>query len=81
MGAGDFLDAYRRDIRALPLPRGGAAAYLEKLNPREKQILATLIPEGAAIKRRRPELNTTQLFEAVQGYCLGETGRVLERLR
>jgi hypothetical protein len=78
MGAGEFLDTYRRDIRALPLPRGGAAAYLEKLNPREKQILITLIPEAAAIKRRRPELNTAELFEAVQDYCLGEIGRVLE---
>jgi hypothetical protein len=81
MGAGEFLDAYRRDIRALPLPQRGAAAYLEKLGPREKRVLTTLIPEAAAIKRRRPELKTHELFEAVQDYCLKEIGRVLESRR
>ncbi|MDR2101841.1 MAG: DUF115 domain-containing protein, partial [Treponema sp.] len=78
LGAGEFLDLYRRDIRALPLPRGGPAAYLEKLNAREKQILTTLIPEAAAIKRRRPELNTGELLEAVRDYCTGEIDRVLQ---
>jgi hypothetical protein len=78
MGAGEFLDRYRQGIRALPLPRGGPAAYLEKLDPGEKQILTTLIPEAAAIKRRRPELNTTELLEAVQDYCIREIGRVLQ---
>ncbi|MDR3167290.1 MAG: DUF115 domain-containing protein [Treponema sp.] len=75
--AGEFLDIYRNGIRALPLPRGGPAAYLEKLNTGEKEILATLIPEAAAIKRRRPELNTGELMEAVREYCLGEIDRVL----
>jgi hypothetical protein len=78
MGAGEFLDTYRRDIRALPLLREGPEAYLKKLNPREKQILTTLIPEAAAIKRCRPELNTAELLEAVQAYCLKEIDRVLQ---
>jgi hypothetical protein len=81
LGAEDFLAGYRDRIRALPLPGGGISAWLEKLNPEERFVLATLLPEAAALKRRFPELKTGALIEAAAAYCRAEIEKVLNAVK
>jgi hypothetical protein len=72
MDANDFLAQYAKDIKALPV--FGCAM---NLNANERQVFTTLLPLIAAIKHRRPELATPDLFEAVKIYCVDEIERVL----
>jgi hypothetical protein len=79
--AEDFLAGYQDRIRALPLPGKGVSAWLEKLNLEERFILATLLPEAAALKRRSPELKTGALIEAAAAYCRAEIEKVLNAVK
>ncbi|MDR1904578.1 MAG: DUF115 domain-containing protein [Treponema sp.] len=81
MSAEDFLEGYRAKIRALPLPRNSVSAWLEKLKPEESLVLATLIPEAAAVKRRSPELKTGPLIDAAAAYCCMEIEKVLNAVK
>jgi hypothetical protein len=76
--AGVFLERYRSEIKNLPLPGESSARYIRDLGDEQKSILSTLLPAAAAIKRRKPELERTPLFEAVKEYCLRELDSVLE---
>ena len=69
--AAEFLEQYRREIRALPLPGE------RRFGPGEEQVLTTLLPQAAALKRRRPELKPAELIDAVKQYCVDQIGRVL----
>ena len=74
----EFLRQYRADIAALPLPSaGGAGTYVENLDTTEGHIAATLLPLAAAIKRRRQELDVSQLIGEVKRYSTGEIDKVL----
>ncbi|MDR0456713.1 MAG: DUF115 domain-containing protein [Treponema sp.] len=85
MNADEFLEQYRRDIAALPVfsnangTVGGIAggAYLRNLGADERRVFATLLPQTAAIRHRRPELAAPELIEAVKNYCVNEIDKVL----
>ena len=80
MGWTEFLDQYRRDIAALPVPQTGIAAYMRDLTAGQAQILATLLPLAAALKRRRSELRAGELLELVKAESVEQIGRVLAAL-
>ncbi|MDR3166665.1 MAG: DUF115 domain-containing protein [Treponema sp.] len=73
MSAGDFLVEYQKKIRSLPPIRNGP----EKFTEDERRILATLLPTGAAIKRRRPDLRGAEVLEEIRAFCLEEIDRLL----
>jgi hypothetical protein len=83
MEAGRFLEQYRHDIAALPVfavanSVGMAApAWLLNLNANERRVFATLLPQAAAFRHRRPELAVPELLEAVKNYCVNEIDKVL----
>jgi hypothetical protein len=77
MSAGDFLLEYQKKIRSLPPIREGIPKFLEKLKEDERLILATLLPTGAAFKRRRPALRGEAVLEEVRDFCLAEISRIL----
>ena len=91
MDAGQFLEQYRDAIAALPVPgntngntngttngnANGNSAYLRNLGVDERRVFITLLPQMAAIRRRRPELATPGLIEAVKRYSVDEIERVL----
>jgi hypothetical protein len=73
--AAEFLERYQRDIAALPIPGTGdipAGAYLKTLDTCKRRIAATLLPQAAAVKRRKPDLTAGELIEEVKRYCIGE---------
>ena len=73
-GAADFLETYRRDVEALPPlpPLGGDA-----LDAEARRIFATLLPLMAALKRRRPQSPSPELFEEAKRHCVDQIDRVL----
>ncbi|MDR2095211.1 MAG: DUF115 domain-containing protein [Treponema sp.] len=77
----DFLAGYHAKICALPLPGNSISAWLEKLKQDESLVLATLLPEAAAVKRRSPQLQTGPLIEAAAAYCRAEIEKVLNAVR
>jgi hypothetical protein len=56
------------------------ANYLRGLNAGETLVLTTLLPSAAAIKHRRPGLDTGELLEELKSRCLKEIDLVLSRL-
>lgn len=72
-----FLQQYREGIRGLrPLGENLASSFRE-LDGDERLILGTLLPQAAALKRRRPEMKTPELIGAVREACIEEINRVL----
>ena len=76
-GSAEFLALYRKAIAALPLPGTKTGAYLEKLDSDEQQVLTTLLPQTAAMKRRRPDLCTAELITQVKARSVENIDRVL----
>ncbi|MDR0582922.1 MAG: DUF115 domain-containing protein [Treponema sp.] len=76
-GSAEFLAQYRKAIAALPLPGTKTGAYLEELDNDERQVLATLLPQTAAMKRRRPNLCTAELIAQVKARSVESIDRVL----
>jgi hypothetical protein len=76
----EFLIQYRKAIAALPLPGAETGAYLEKLDSDERQVLTTLLPQAAAMKRRRPALGTAELITEVKARSVENIDRVLARV-
>jgi len=64
MDSKEFLDQYKKDIKALPVFGRGM-----NLSPNERQVFTTLLPLIAAMKHRHPELATPDLIEAVKIFC------------
>ena len=80
MDAARFLEQYRGSIEALPILGGAnrnAVVYLQNLNTDARRIVATLLPQMAALKHRRPQLSIPDLVEAVKHYSVNEIDRVL----
>jgi hypothetical protein len=77
MSSAEFLEHYQKDIAALPVPGAESGVYLEKLNDDERQILTTLLPHAAALKRRLPELGNGELIERVKARSVEAIRRVL----
>jgi hypothetical protein len=74
--AADFLLEYKKKIEALPPVREGGPLFPENLKEDEGLILATLLPAGAALKHRRPDLPGDAIFEEVRAFCLAELNRL-----
>jgi len=70
--AGEFLDNYAKDIKALP-----AFSHNMILNADERQVFTTLLPLIAALKRRHPEHSTPDLVEEVKIFCCNKIKNVL----
>ncbi|MDR0553678.1 MAG: DUF115 domain-containing protein [Treponema sp.] len=78
MSAKEFLSSYRNAVAALPLPEENMARYLERLAGGAKQILATLLPAAAALKRREHYRRCGPVLEAVKEDALAELDKVLK---
>ncbi|GHV92124.1 hypothetical protein AGMMS50268_26270 [Spirochaetia bacterium] len=76
MGAADFLALYREEIRSLKPMRGDFTTYLRSLEDRERLVLATLLPQAAAIRRRETGLAPAEIIELVREYCIREIDRI-----
>lgn len=74
--AREFLAAYREAVRRLP-PLQSPWAYRRALSPQDRLVFTTLLPAGAAVKRRNPGLKTPELFEAVKAFSLKALDAVL----
>ena len=81
MDCGQFLEEYRHDIAALPVVGRDANAYLRNLDTGARRVFATLLPQMAAFRRRRPELPLPALAEAVKRYSVNEIELVLNNRR
>ena len=77
VGAGQFLEQYRRDIAGLPTPAANVGAYLQKLTDVQRRILLTLLPQAAAVRHRQPTLAGGDIISEVKRYCVNEIDRVL----
>jgi hypothetical protein len=77
MPAEVFLKRYRDGVRKLGPLEKNLCSSLGKLDEGERLILGTLLPQAAALKRRRPELKTPELIGMVRDASVGEINRVL----
>jgi hypothetical protein len=78
--AGDFLADYREKIRSLPAVKSGSALnYPAALDNGERQILATLLPLTAALRRKDPLLRGAAIIEETKNYSIAAIDRVLGR--
>jgi hypothetical protein len=75
-GAGEFLRQYRKAVARLPLPGTKVFNWLTSLDGEERTILSTLLPLGAALKRREAEAGIPRLIEALRDQALYELDRV-----
>lgn len=80
-GARTFLSAYRGAIEALPALQGPLPSYLAALSDEERDVLTTLLPAAAAIRRRSGEGSPALLLESVRSYCVDELRRLDEASR
>jgi hypothetical protein len=76
MSAGDFLAGYREEIRRLKPMQGDFNTYARSLEDGERLILATLLPQAAAIRRRESGLTPAEIIEKVREYCVKEIDKV-----
>jgi hypothetical protein len=79
MSAGEFLEQYKKSIISLPIFSTQPGIWLQKLERAEKQVLSTLLPQAAAIKRRHPELNTSEALETTKEYCVSQLDKVMSK--
>ncbi|GHV61036.1 hypothetical protein AGMMS49587_04120 [Spirochaetia bacterium] len=84
MSSGDFLAEYREGIRSLRPMKSDLNTYLRSLDDGERLILATLLPQAAAIRRREnglapaehPAKKPAEIIERVREYCVDEIDRI-----
>jgi hypothetical protein len=78
LSARDFLAGYREKIRSLPAAQSGSTAdYPAGLNIGERQILSTLLPLTAALRRKDPRLKGAAIIEETRHYAISAIDRVL----
>jgi hypothetical protein len=75
--AREFLYFYANSIEALPRFSGSVSTYISRLNEEEQDILTTMLPAAAAIRKRENAFSPGEVFEAVRSYCLTELERNL----
>jgi hypothetical protein len=77
--ARDFLAEYREKIRSLPALRSGPSInYPAALDDEGRQILATLLPLAAALRRKDPLLKGAAIIEETKRYGMAAIDRILE---
>jgi hypothetical protein len=79
LSAREFLGGYREQIRALPpMPAGtSAGGCLAALGDEGRQILATLLPLAAALRRKEPDVRGGELIERTKDYAIAAVDRAL----
>jgi len=75
--ARDFLRSYSISIEKLPRFSGSVSTYISRLKEEDKDILTTMLPAAAAIRRRENAFSPDEVLEAVRSYCLYELERIL----
>jgi hypothetical protein len=76
MSAENFLAEYREKIRCLKPMQGDFNTYLHSLEDGERMVLATLLPQAAAIRRRDNGLAPAEIIEKVREYCVKEIDKI-----
>jgi hypothetical protein len=79
--AQDFLRSYANSIEELPRFSGSISTYISRLSEEEQDILTTLLPAAAAIRRRENTFSPDEVVESVRTNCLHELERVLKAPR
>ncbi|MDR0731043.1 MAG: DUF115 domain-containing protein [Treponema sp.] len=79
LSAREFLGRYRDRIRALPpaAPGKPAGTYIAGLGNEGRQILATILPLAAALRRQEPERGGPEIIGRLKDYAAGAIDRVL----
>ncbi|MDR2176873.1 MAG: DUF115 domain-containing protein [Treponema sp.] len=75
--AREFLVRYREQIRGLEVRGSSAGACLAGLGYEDRQILATLLPLAAALRRKEPERGDAGIIERTRDYAAGAIDQVL----
>ncbi len=81
VGVPEFLEEYRRKIAALPPMAGAVTAYLQDLEPEAKDVLTTLLPAAAELRRREGDQGPEEILEKVRRSSIEELDLVLSSLR
>jgi hypothetical protein len=77
LSAERFLINYRSAVASLPRPAGNMARYVRSLGEEQRQVLTTLLPALAALKRREPDRDGGRALEAARDYALKELDAVI----
>ncbi len=72
----DFLAGYRKAIEGLPKLTGSLPAYLAALSEGDRDVLTTLLPAAAALRKRSGTGGPGRILEEVREYCIGELTRL-----
>jgi hypothetical protein len=79
--AAEFLENYREKIRLLPPAKDlNAAAYMAGLKGEDRQVLITLLPLAASLRRKDPDLKGARIIERVRDYSITAIDRVLSAM-
>jgi hypothetical protein len=76
-----FLTAYMQEMEALPEPYEHAAAYLDGLNPHEKDIWTTMLPSTAAFRREAGNAPPApvEILKQTRDWCIRIVREELQR--
>jgi hypothetical protein len=71
---GEFISDYRLALLGLPLPTGSFGAYLASLDATQRDVLTTLLPTAARVRRERQNdgMGAGDLVGMVKTWVLGE---------
>jgi hypothetical protein len=75
--AEEFLTDYREKIRNLPPVKNNPSEYLAGLGNEDRQVLTTLLPLAAALRRKEQNLRGAEIIERTQDYSITAINRVL----
>jgi hypothetical protein len=73
-----FLEGYRMRIRNLPPLKESAGAYISRLDADSADVLTTLLPTAAALRRRTPQVSAGETLESVRMYALRELDSIMD---
>jgi len=79
--ARDFLRSYATSIEALPRFSGSVSSFISRLSEDEQDILTTMLPAAAAIRKRENAFSPDEVLESVRSYCLYELEKNLKAPR
>lgn len=71
-----FLADYASRIASLPRMERSFQAYLAGLDAEQRDIMTTLLPTAAAIRRRQEDVEPARLLDDLKDYCVEELERV-----
>ncbi len=76
--ADEFLRAYKKRVQALQGFQGSVASYLSKLEGESRDLIMTLLPTAAALKKQNPAMTAGETIEAVKNFAVVELERLLK---